>query len=53
MTRERELEKALRKLADAIWDSDIVDPPKRVNDAYIAARNLLAKIDAERASKNR
>lgn len=49
MSREKELEKMLRRLTDALWDWDMPSgPPKRLNDAYIAATNLLAKINTER-----
>ena len=47
--RERELENALRKLINALWEWEMpVDPPRRVNTAYIVAQNLLAKITTER-----
>lgn len=49
MSREKELEKALRRLTDALWDMDLpCEPSKRLNNAYIAATNLLAKINTER-----
>lgn len=46
-TREKELEKALRRLCKALWNWN-VPPSKAVNNAYIAADNLLAKISIEK-----
>lgn len=47
--RERELFTALKRLRDALWDADLEDrvTPK-VNRAYIAAGDLIAKINTEK-----
>lgn len=47
--RERELYTALKRLRDALWDADMEDAvTPRVNRAYIAAGDLLAKITTEK-----
>jgi len=51
--RERELFTALKRLRDALWDADIDErsiTPK-VNRAYIAAGDLIAKIKLEKSAK--
>jgi hypothetical protein len=49
MRRDKELEAALRRITSALWAWEgSAQVPKKVNDAYIAATNLLAKIDVER-----
>lgn len=46
--RERELFKALKRLRDALWDADMEDSvTPKVNRAYIAAGDLIAKITTE------
>ena len=46
--REKESTKALRRLHDALWEWNMpTDPPKAVNNAYIAAGDLLRKITTE------
>lgn len=49
--RERELFTALKRLRDAIWDADIPDEhvSAKLNKAYIAAGDLVAKVLAEKS----
>lgn len=51
--RERELFTALKRLRDALWDADMEDSAvtPKVNRAYIAAGDLIAKINTEKLLK--
>lgn len=54
--RERALLKVLKRLRDALWNSDIGDsisPASPVNRAYIAADSLIATIEREQADRRR
>lgn len=51
--RERELLTALKRLRDALWDTDLDGEhvPPKLNRAYIAADSLISKIEREKAAK--
>ena len=52
--RERELFSTLKRLRDALWDWDMpVEPPAKVNKAYIAAGDLIDKINTEKLLKTK
>lgn len=54
--RERALFNALKRLRDALWNSDIGDritTRSAVNNAYIAADSLIGTIEREKSERRR